>query len=180
MLILACGLLSAAFEGLFLWAVCLAGLFSSMSLGSPLSLYALAPEGPAVPMTAAFVTSHGKADPKTAHLKPIVLEESGLDLSRSVSISTRFTVKVGASFIRTFHTGNLFAEDHNAFKIIVSNTNGAKYKYVIVKRPWLKLRISRIHRWQFCYHHQCFNVYIVDTGTRELTGHVKISSFYNN
>ena len=76
--------------------------------------------------------SHGKADPKTAHLKPIVLEESGLDLSRSVSISTRFTVKVGASFIRTFHTGNLFAEDHNAFKIIVSNTNGAKYKYVIV------------------------------------------------
>ena len=117
---------------LILWAVCLAGLFSSMSLGSPLSLYALAPEGPAVPMTAAFVTSHGKADPKTAHLKPIVLEESGLDLSRSVSISTRFTVKVGASFIRTFHTGNLFVEDHNAFKIIVSNTNGAKYKYVIV------------------------------------------------
>ena len=126
------GCSSAAFEGLFLWAVCLAGLFSSMSLGSPLSLYALAPEGPAVPMTAAFVTSHGKADPKTAHLKPIVLEESGLDLSRSVSISTNFTVKVGASFIRTFHTGNLFVEDHNAFKIIVSNTNGAKYKYVIV------------------------------------------------
>ena len=60
------------------------------------------------------------------------LEESGLDLSRSVSISTSFTVKVGASFIRTFHTGNLFVEDHNAFKIIVSNTNGAKYKYVIV------------------------------------------------
>ena len=131
-------------------------------------------------MTAAFVTSLGKADPKTAHLKPIVLEESGLDLSRSVSISTSFTVKVGASFIRTFHTGNLFVEDHNAFKVIVSNTNGVKYKYGIVNDHGWSYESPEYTVGSSVAITNALNVYIVDTGTRELTGHVKISSFYNN
>lgn len=131
-------------------------------------------------MTAAFVTSLGKADPKTAHLKPIVLEESGLDLSRSVSISTSFTVKVGASFIRTFHTGNLFVEDHNAFKVIVSNTNGVKYKYGIVNDHGWSYESPEYTVGSSVAITNALNVYIVDTGTRELTGHVKISSFDNN
>ena len=113
------------------------------------------------------------------------VDESGLDLSRSVSISTDFTVKVGASFIRTFNTGNLFVEDHNAFKVIVSDTNGAKYRYVIVNdQGWSyespEYTVDSSVTITNAFSDQTFTVYIVNTGAKELTGHVKISSFYNN
>lgn len=169
-----------------------------------------------VTMTAAFATSPIKANPETAPVEPIVLEEIGepapphgdlnkgvvdgvtpvgssvegvdesaLDPSRSVSISTDFTVKVGASFIRSFNTGNLFVEDHNAFNVIVSDTNGSSYKVLVLNDQGWSFESDEYTRGctvtiSNAFSDQTFTVYILNTDTKELTGHVKISSFYNN
>ena len=113
------------------------------------------------------------------------VDESALDPSRSVSISTDFTVKVGASFIRSFNTGNLFVEDHNAFNVIVSDTNGRSYKVLVLNDQGWSFESDEYTRGctvtiSNAFSDQTFTVYILNTDTKELTGHVKISSFYNN
>lgn len=113
------------------------------------------------------------------------VDESGLDLSRSVSISTDFTVNVGKSFIRSFNTGNLFTEDHNAFKVIVSDTNGSSYKVLVLNDQGWSFESNEYTSGctvtiTNAFADQTFTVYILNTDTSTLTGHVKISSYYNN
>lgn len=110
-------------------------------------------------------------------------DETGID-PHAVSISKDFTANVGGSWSTSFNTGKIFADDHNAFRTIVSDVSG-KYKILITddkgheyESPEYSdsgVTVTTTNAWS----DRTFTVYILNTGTRTVTGHVKISSYYN-
>lgn len=103
----------------------------------------------------------------------------------SVNISENFTVAVGKSWERSFNTGVLFADPHNAFKVIVSDVTG-KYKIIITDNKGYEYEspeysnkgatVTIVNAWS----DRTFKVNIVNVSTTTLTGHVKLSSYYNS
>lgn len=49
---------------------------------------------------------------------------------QAVSVSASFSCSVGESWQKTFDTKKFFAEDHNAFKTVITEVSG-KYKVII-------------------------------------------------
>jgi hypothetical protein len=105
--------------------------------------------------------------------------------ARSVSISKDITAKIGKSWSTTFNTSKIFSDDHNAFKVVVSNVSGSRYKVLVANNNgWAyespestsgcTVTVSNVSG------SDTYTVYVQNVGTGTLSAHVKISSYYNS
>ncbi len=106
--------------------------------------------------------------------------------NRAISISKDFSCATGKSWSTTFTVNKLFAEDHNAFKVVISNLKSGKYKIIIEGSDGYSYTSSEhstdrtITVTNAKSGDVSYTVYIVNVGSGELAGHVKISSYYAN
>lgn len=131
-------------------------------------------------------TIEGEPDADSPYTTAVAgVDVSDLGIEPLVSISQNFSVSVGNSWKRSFNTGNLFVEDHNAFKTIVSGVSG-KYKVIITDDQGYEYESAEYTNQDVTFtttnawSSRTFTVYILNTGTSTLTGQVKISSYYNS
>jgi hypothetical protein len=134
---------------------------------------------------AEFVVADGEADADMPYTTVVEgVDETGVIETRAVSISKDFSVSVGNSWSTSFDTGKIFVDDHNAFKTIVSDVEG-KYKVLITDDKGYAYETEEFNSRGVTLtttnasSTRTFTVYILNTGTSTLTGHVKISSYYN-
>ena len=112
-----------------------------------------------------------------------VVESESAITPLAVSTSKDFSVSVGKSWSASFNTGKLLTEDHNAFTVVISGVTGTykviitdDYGYEYVSSEYTNTDITITTTNAASY--RTFTVYIVNTGSTTLTGHVKISSYY--
>lgn len=132
------------------------------------------------------VTVNGDPDPNMPYTTAADGAENESSIEQlAVSISRDFSVAVGNSWSTSFNTGKLFVEDHNAFKTIISDVTG-KYKFIITDDQGYEYSSAEYTNRDMTFtttnagSSRTFTVYILNTGTSTLTGHVKISSYYNS
>ena len=127
------------------------------------------------------------ANAATLNTEEVIVESNEVEavITRAVSIDKDFSVSTGKSWSTDFNMTKWFADDHNAFKVIVSDVSGGSYKLIIEGDNGLSFTSEE-------YTKGCtatvtnahpgveYTVYIVNTGSGTLSGNVKISSYYNN
>lgn len=104
---------------------------------------------------------------------------------RSVSLSQDFTAYVGQSWSTHFTMDRIVGENHNAFKVVVTNVKGGTYKVIITSDHGYEYTSSECSggvtlTTTNANAGERYHVYIVNTGSSPVTGKVKISSYYNN
>lgn len=102
----------------------------------------------------------------------------------AVSIDKDFSISTGKSWSTDFTMTKWFADDHNAFKVVVSGVSGGSYKVVIEGSNGLSYTSdeSTSGRTITVTNAQSdvkYTVYILNTGSGTVSGNVKISSYYN-
>lgn len=104
--------------------------------------------------------------------------------TRAVSISKNISVQIGNSWSTTFDTAKIFADDHNAFKVVVSNVSGSKYKIIVKNNTGWTYETTEYTGGSTvtvtnASGSKDYTVYVLNTGTGTLSANVKISSYYN-
>lgn len=108
-------------------------------------------------------------------------DENGID-PQAANINTDFTVNVGKSFVRTFNMDVWFNEPHDAFKVHITETNGVPYKVIVVNnKGYERVFAEKTGETLFALigdPDANYTLYIVNTGSKDLTGHITVSSYY--
>mgnify|MGYP003274029536 CR=1 FL=1 len=102
---------------------------------------------------------------------------------RAISISWDLSIDVGDSLFHWFDTAKLFEDDHNAFKVSITDTSGP-YKVIVYSangdtRYETGTRTGDLS-W-VCHNADpdtYYYIYVYNMDTSKLTGHLRISSFY--
>lgn len=127
-----------------------------------------------------MVTSVNAATMKTT------VESNSVEMdSRAVSLSTTFSVSTGSSWSKSFTTNKILAEDHNAFKVVISDFSGGSYKYIIKGSNGYEYTSSEkttgaTFTTTNANSGVTYTIYIVNTSAKTISGSVKVSSYYNN
>ena len=105
--------------------------------------------------------------------------------SRAISLSEDFYILVGTSWATSFTTDKWFAEDHNAFKVVIDDISAGTYKYIIKGSDgyeYTSAEVSGDHTFTTTNAKGgiTYTIYIVNTCASELSGTIKVSSYYNN
>ena len=116
----------------------------------------------------------------------VTVESSGAAVEpRAVSLSEEFEIPVGTSWSMSFTTDKWFAEDHNAFKVVIDDISAGTYKYIINgsdEYSYTSNEVSGDHTFTTTNAKGgvTYTIYIVNTCASELSGTVKVSSYYND
>lgn len=127
------------------------------------------------------------ANAATPNTKEVTVESDKVEtvITRAVSIDKDFSVSTGKSWSTDFNMSKWFADDHNAFKVVVSSVSGGSYKVVMEGDNGFSYTSNEYNN------SGCtltvtnaqpdvkYTVYIVNTGSGTVSGNVKISSYYN-
>lgn len=126
------------------------------------------------------------ANAATLNTEEVIVESNEVEavIPRAVSIDKDFSVSTGKSWSTDFDMTKWFADDHNAFKVIVSDVSGT-YKLIIEGDNGFSYTSDELTSGCTCTATNVpsgvkYTVYIVNTGSGTLSGNVKISSYYNN
>lgn len=127
------------------------------------------------------------ANAATLNTEEVVVESNEAEavITRAVSIDKDFSIATGKSWSANFTMTKWFADDHNAFKVIVSDVSGGSYRVKIegdngfsytsdeYTNSGCTLTITNAQS------SVKYTVYIGNTGSGTVSGNVKISSYYN-
>lgn len=129
----------------------------------------------------------GSGDPDTLPyaVGGVIVGDEPEDNTRSVSVSADLDLAVGESWSKTFNTVVWFNDDHDAFRVAVTNVTGT-YKIIITDTDGFEYSSPEMTNADYgvtiihAHSDRDFTVYVVNTGSTKMTGHVRLSSFYNS
>ena len=121
--------------------------------------------------------------PACATEKTVLTEEVVTVQPRDVNINEDFYIKIGESWMEVFNTAVFLGEDCDGFTTSITDVNG-KYKYLIYYQgkcihESAEYSTAKSFTTRNVDPDEYVTVYILNTGSKPLSGHVAISGIYS-